>query len=94
MEPMTLTVEEVAALLRLSVITVYRELVKRRLPGFKVGNQWRVRRDILQEWMEEKSGWTRRFDRLWSSFQRQGRRRRVTERAVAAEVRAARRGER
>lgn len=87
-----LTVEEVAALLKLSPITVYRELVKRRLPGFKVGNQWRVRQDILEDWMEEKSGWSKRFDRLWLDLQRRGRRKKVTEKVVSRQVRASRRG--
>lgn len=90
MDSITLTVEEVAAVLKLSPITVYRELVKRRLPGFKVGNQWRVRRDILEDWMEEQSGWVKRFDRLWTSFQRQGRRRGITQAVVEREIRASR----
>ena len=88
--PITLTVEEVAAILRLSTVTIYRELVKKRLPGFKVGNQWRVRHDILDEWIEEQSGWTNRFDRLWMSFQKRGKARRITEEVVAQEIKAAR----
>lgn len=91
MQPTTLTVDEVAAILKLSPITVYRELTGRRLPGFKVGNQWRVNREILDEWMAEQSGWVSRFDRLWTAFQKQGRRRRVTESVVEREVRASRR---
>lgn len=91
MEPVTLTVEEVATILKLSPITVYRQLVKRRLPGFKVGNQWRVKRDVLDDWMEEQSGWVKRFDRLWTDFQKQGRRRKITEAVVDREVRASRR---
>ena len=94
MNSIMLTVDEVAALLKLSPVTVYRELVKRQLPGFKVGNQWRVRRDILEDWMEEKSGWVKRFDRLWSSSQRRGKRLGITEAAVEREVRASRRAER
>lgn len=90
--PLTMTVEEVAGFLRLSPITVYRELVKRRIPGFKVGNQWRVRRDILEDWMAQESGWTSRFDRLWISLQKRGRGRKVTESVVAEEVRAVRKG--
>lgn len=85
-----LTVEEVAAILRLSPVTIYRELVKKRLPGFKVGNQWRVRHDILDDWIEEQSGWTSRFDRLWMGFQKKGKARRIAEEAVAREVAAAR----
>jgi len=85
-----LTVEEVAVYLKLSPMTVYRELVKRRLPGFKVGNQWRIRKDILDDWIEEKSGWQKRFDRLWQDLQRHGRRRKITETDIASEVKAVR----
>lgn len=92
MMPITFTVEEVASLLKLSPVTVYRELVKRRLPGFKVGNQWRIRSDILEDWMEEKSGWRKRFDRLWFALQKEGKRRGITEEIVSSEVRAARKG--
>ena len=91
MENGNLTVEEVASYLKLAPVTIYRELVKRHLPGFKVGSQWRVRKDILDDWIEEKSGWQKRFDRLWEDFQRHGRRRRVTEKDVADEVVAVRR---
>ena len=94
MNPATLTVEEVAAFLKLSPITVYRELTKKRLPGFKVGNQWRVRQDILQEWIEEKSGWQKRFDRIWSTTQKEGRRRGITESIVSDEVLASRKARR
>jgi excisionase family DNA binding protein len=89
-----LTVEEVAVYLKLSPITIYRELVKRRLPGFKVGNQWRIRKDILDEWIEERSGWQKRFGRLWQELQRVGRRRKVTEADVAREVGAVRKSKR
>ena len=92
MMPVTLTVEEVARFLKLSPITIYRELVKKRLPGFKVGNQWRVRQDILEDWIEEKSGWRKRFDRLWLAFQKEGQRRGITEEIVSREVRATRKG--
>jgi excisionase family DNA binding protein len=90
----TMTVEEVAAYLKLAPVTVYRELVKRRLPGFKVGSQWRVRRDLLDDWIEDKSGWRKRFDRLWSAAQRAGSRKRITESVVAKEVTAVRRAKR
>ena len=42
-----LTPEEVAQLLRLDKETVYRNLRAGRLPGTKVGGQWRTRRSDL-----------------------------------------------
>lgn len=37
-----ITPEEAARLLRVSTHTVYRALRKGKLPGGKVGNQWRI----------------------------------------------------
>ena len=42
-----LTVKEVAAYLKLSVITVYKLLKEGNLPGFKVGSSWRVNKEDL-----------------------------------------------
>jgi len=43
----TLTPEEVALILRIDKETVYRNLRQGRLPGAKVGGQWRTRRADL-----------------------------------------------
>jgi excisionase family DNA binding protein len=32
--------------------TVYRYLQDRRLPGFKLGKEWRVTRTDLEQWLE------------------------------------------
>ncbi len=44
-----LTAEEAAAYLRVNKETVLRRLRDGRLPGGKVGNQWRIRRADLDE---------------------------------------------
>lgn len=44
-----MTVEEVAAFLKLSKITVYKLVKKGQLPGFRVGNSWRFRKDDIYE---------------------------------------------
>lgn len=49
MEPEVMTPDEVATLLRLDRETVYRNLRRGRLPGYKVGNQWRISRDALKQ---------------------------------------------
>lgn len=46
-EPEFLTVEEVAELLRVSVRTVQRLLAEGKLPGVRVGRQWRIPRAEL-----------------------------------------------
>ena len=46
-----LTAEDVAHLLAVDQITIYRLARKGALPGFKVGNQWRFDRHALEQWM-------------------------------------------
>ena len=55
MERPYLTVEEVAELLQVSVETVrgYNNRKKNKLPAFKVGREWRVRKVDLDRWVEE-----------------------------------------
>lgn len=43
-----LTVEEVAAYLKITERSVYGLLSKQRLPAFKVGGSWRFRRDEIE----------------------------------------------
>ncbi|HEY8416177.1 MAG TPA: helix-turn-helix domain-containing protein [Thermaerobacter sp.] len=47
----TLTPQEAARYLRVSVQTVYRHLRSGRLPGAKVGQQWRIRRTDLDRFL-------------------------------------------
>ena len=42
-----MTVEEVADFLKLSKITIYKLVKKGQLPGFRVGNSWRFRKDKI-----------------------------------------------
>jgi len=46
-----LTVDEVAKYLSVDRITVYRLLGRKQLPGFKVGKQWRFKREMLEAWL-------------------------------------------
>lgn len=50
--PEALDVQQVAQLLRVSDSTVYDGLRSGEIPGRKVGNQWRVSRDILRVWLQ------------------------------------------
>jgi excisionase family DNA binding protein len=49
--PEVLTVDQAAALLQLSPKTVKRLAGKGRVPGRRVGNQWRFGRQPLMEWV-------------------------------------------
>ena len=48
-----LTIRQVADLLHLHVMTVYRLTKERRLPGFKVGGRWHFHQDALAAWMAD-----------------------------------------
>jgi excisionase family DNA binding protein len=47
-----LTTREVRDLLRVDRITIYRMLDQGRLPGFKVGGQWRFSRREIEGWLD------------------------------------------
>lgn len=55
-----LTPEEVADLLRMNKAAIYRWLNEGYLPGHKIGNNWRILRDDLHEWMRRGSNIGRR----------------------------------
>ena len=54
MSPELLNVEEVAKILQLHSMTVYRLVKEGKLPGFKVGGRWRFHRSALDNWMVDR----------------------------------------
>jgi excisionase family DNA binding protein len=46
-----LTAKEVADYLRCHISTVYRLAKSGKLPGFRLGADWRFREDTLQNWL-------------------------------------------
>ncbi|MFN2131466.1 MAG: helix-turn-helix domain-containing protein [Anaerolineae bacterium] len=50
-----MTVEEAAAYLELDPLTVRRLVREGAIPAFKLGRQWRLKRDLLDSWFEEQS---------------------------------------
>jgi excisionase family DNA binding protein len=47
-----LTAKEVADYLRCHISTVYRLAKSGKLPGFRLGADWRFREDALQNWLD------------------------------------------
>ena len=47
------TVEQLAKLLHLHAITIYRLAKQGKIPGFKVGGRWRFNRNELERWMRD-----------------------------------------
>ena len=54
-----LTVEQVAQLLDVHPMTVYRMVEKGKLPGFKVGTHWRFLKGAMEDWMTDQTQVTR-----------------------------------
>jgi len=50
-----LTLEEVAAYLKVGKRTVYRLVAAHELPAFKVGGSWRFRRQEIDQWINEQT---------------------------------------
>ena len=53
-EPMGLTVEDTAEELQLNVQTVRKWLRQGRLPGRKIGREWRISRQELEDYLRGK----------------------------------------
>ncbi len=48
MQEVLLTTEQIANYLKIDKFTVYRLVAQKKLPAFKVGNQWRFKRRLLE----------------------------------------------
>ena len=55
-----LTLEQVAEYLNVDKFTVYRLLADKDLPAFKVGNQWRFKRRMIENWLAKNSNANRK----------------------------------
>jgi excisionase family DNA binding protein len=50
-----MTIEECAKYLKTSVSTIYKLAQEGKIPATKVGNQWRFRKEKLDEWLDKNS---------------------------------------
>ena len=50
-----MTVDEVAEYLHLHPLTVRRLARDGEIPAFKVGRQWRIKRELLEKWITDQS---------------------------------------
>jgi len=46
-----MTLKEISKYLGVHEMTVYRLLKTKKLPGFKVGGQWRTKKEVLDNWL-------------------------------------------
>ena len=49
-----MTTKEVAQYLRVDQYTIYRLVSQKKIPAFKIGNQWRFKRSLLERWLKSK----------------------------------------
>ena len=50
-----MNIREASHYLGISPDTLYRYVTAERVPAFKLGNRWRFKKTVLDEWMELKS---------------------------------------
>ena len=60
MQEQLLTLEQVAKYLNVDKFTVYRLISDRDLPAFKVGNQWRFKKKLIENWLKKNSNFERK----------------------------------
>jgi excisionase family DNA binding protein len=51
-----LTVKEICEILRIHPSTVYKLIRQGKIPGFRIGSEWRFRKDVIMRWMDQRSG--------------------------------------
>ncbi len=50
-----MTIEEVAAYMRVSRFTIYRLAKEQSIPATKIGRQWRFHKEEINRWVRQKS---------------------------------------
>ena len=51
--PTIMTLDEVAKYLRIHKSTVYRMTKEGKIPAIKIGNQWRFKKNKIDEWLSK-----------------------------------------
>jgi len=49
-----MTIDELAAYLKLSKSSLYQFARAGKVPGIKIGQQWRFRKTVIDRWMDER----------------------------------------
>ena len=52
-----LTVKEVAAMLRVTPSTLYRLIYDHDFPNMRIGGDYRVSKELLEKWIDERTVW-------------------------------------
>ena len=49
-----MTVKDIAEYLDMHPMTIYKFVKNGRIPAFKVGTSWRIKRESIQKWIKER----------------------------------------
>ncbi|MBU1932428.1 MAG: helix-turn-helix domain-containing protein [Candidatus Omnitrophica bacterium] len=49
-----MTVKDIAEYLDMHPMTIYKFVKEGRIPAFKVGTSWRIKRESIQRWIKER----------------------------------------
>jgi excisionase family DNA binding protein len=60
MQENLMTTAQLADYLKVDKFTVYRLVTQKNIPAFKVGNQWRFKRQIIDDWLLKNSNMNER----------------------------------
>ena len=52
-EDIVFTVQELASYLKMKPVTIYKHAKAGKLPGFKVGANWRFKKSTIDRWITE-----------------------------------------
>jgi excisionase family DNA binding protein len=55
MQEILLTTEQLAKYLKVDKFTVYRLVNQKKIPAFRVGNQWRYKKRLVDDWLRKNS---------------------------------------
>ncbi len=55
MQEILLTADQVARYLKVDKFTIYRLVNQKKIPAFKVGNQWRFKKKMIDAWLMKNS---------------------------------------
>jgi excisionase family DNA binding protein len=55
MQENLLTTNQIANYLKIDKFTVYRLVTQKKIPAFKVGNQWRFNKRLIDAWLSKNS---------------------------------------
>lgn len=55
MQENLITTEQLAQYLKVDKFTIYRLVARKKIPAFRVGNQWRFKRTMVEAWLMKNS---------------------------------------